>query len=508
MDDIEQGKDKSTADNAHIEDTLIDLKFDNNATKENNDNTVIDTDLTIKDIANEAKSDETVEDKNVAKDNSNSIILDDVKTDDTEEEDKDVKLSFEDDTPENSEDTPEIIDESPEKVDDAVAEDVSFDKIDEKKAIVNTNKPIIHNKAPKKKKKKSRSKSKVNTSIFGGIILITIILTVSLVIAVSGIKIGMEYWGIGKSDNEVSFNIPKGSTNDDIATLLKQNGIIESKQLFIFAIKLEKPNAIYPGDITLKASSGYSDIIATLATMRESYKTVTVTIKEGENLLTVANRLEKKKVCTAEEFIFEFNKDQGFDFESSLKSSDDSFYRMEGYLFPDTYEFYVGDSATNVTKVIRENFDKHITKAIKSKMKIAGLSLNQTITLASIVQLEAGTTTSMPKIASVFLNRLNDADTYPMLQSDTTTNYINNVIRVQAETDAAITHYIKCYDTYKCKGLPAGAICNPGMDAINAVLNPAKTKYYYFCSNLKTKKTYYAKTLAEHEKNLKKAGLK
>lgn len=499
MDDIEQGKDKSTENNDHIEDTLIDFKFDNNVSNKSTDNDTIDSDATITDIANESKSDELSENKSIEKNSDQSRENKSINTKSIEENDKDIKLSFEDDNSNKSDKT------EADKV-----ENVSFGKLNDGNELDNNKTPTsVHKKVHKNRRKKAYTKSKVNTSIFGGIILITVILTISLVLAVSGIKIGMEYWGIGKSDNEVSFNIPKGSTNDDIATLLQQNGIIDSKQLFILAIKLEKPKAIYPGDITLKASSGYSDIIATLATMRESYKTVTVTIKEGETLLTVANRLEKKKVCSAEDFIFEFNKDQGFDFESSLTTnSDDSFYRMEGYVFPDTYEFYVGDTATNIAKVIRENFEKHITKDIKSKMKVAGLSLNQTITLASIVQLEAGSTASMPKIASVFLNRLNDADTYPMLQSDTTTNYINNVIRVQAETNSAITHYIKCYDTYKCKGLPAGAICNPGMDAINAVLNPAKTKYYYFCSNLKTKKTYYAKTLAQHEKNLKKAGLK
>ena len=105
------------------------------------------------------------------------------------------------------------------------------------------------------------------------------------------------------------------------------------------------------------------------------------------------------------------------------------------------------------------------------------------------------------------ISRLDDPDTYPMLQSDTTTNYIKNVIKTEADITASIEHYTECYDTYKCKGLPAGPICNPGMAAINAVLEPKKTDYYYFCNNLKTGETFYAKTLDEHEENLVKAGL-
>jgi len=98
------------------------------------------------------------------------------------------------------------------------------------------------------------------------------------------------------------------------------------------------------------------------------------------------------------------------------------------------------------------------------------MSLNEVMTLASIVQLEAASEDEMPKVASVFLNRLDDPDTYPMLQSDTTTNYIKNVIKTEADNTASIEHYTECYDTYKCKGLPAGPICNPGMAAIRRLI--------------------------------------
>ena len=371
------------------------------------------------------------------------------------------------------------------------------------------------NSTPKKKKssgkkpvKNAKKKKKVNTSVFGGIISVTIVLTISIVLAVKGISIGMEYWGVGKSDKGVSFNIPQGASNDKIADILKENGIIESKDLFALALKIRKPEVLYPGDITLRPSMGYTEVIEQLAQMRESYKTVRVTIPEGANLVTVANLLEKKKVCKADDFMFEFNKNQGYDFENKINVSKDAFYRMEGYFVPETYEFYVDDSAYNVTKIIREQFEKVFTEDMYKKVDESGLTLNQVMTLASIVQLEAENVKQMPYVASVFLNRLNNKTTFPKLQSDTTKNYVTRVIKRQADSDASIDHYAKCYDTYRCEGLPAGPICNPGVDAINAVLNPAKTDYYYFCNNLKTKKTYYAKTLKQHERNLKAAGLK
>lgn len=403
-----------------------------------------------------------------------------------------------DDTVEEQQEIPEVVDDEPEEVSEEPEEE---DSVEEK-----PEPPKPRNKGDKKKKKKRKKKGKVNNSLFGGVILVVVILMVSLVLAVGGISMGMEYYGIGKTDEDIRFNIPAGSTNDEIADILVNEGVIKNKKLFMLALKIEKPAAIYPGDITLQPSSGYSEIIENLSQMRESYKTVSITFTEGESLLEIANKLEKNEVCSAEDFLFEFNKNQGYDFENDIDDNGDMFYRMEGYFYPDTYEFYVEDSASNVTKKLREQFEKKY-ETVKPKIKNSGMSLNEVMTLASIVQLEAASESEMPKVASVFLNRLDDPDTYPMLQSDTTTNYINNVIKVEADNTASIEHYTECYDTYQCKGLPAGPICNPGMAAINAVLDPKKTDYYYFCNNLKTGETFYAKTLDEHEENLVKAGL-
>lgn len=403
-----------------------------------------------------------------------------------------------DDAVEEQQEIPDVIDDE--------SEDVSEEPEEEESVEEKPEPPKPKNKGGKKKKKKRKKKGKVNNSLFGGVILVVVILTVSLVLAVGGISIGMEYYGIGKTDEDIRFNIPAGSTNSEIADILVNEGVIKNKKLFMLALKIEKPAAIYPGDITLQPSSGYSEIIENLSQMRESYKTVSITFTEGESLLEIANKLEKNEVCSAEDFLFEFNKNQGYDFENDIDDNGDMFYRMEGYFYPDTYEFYVEDSASNVTKKLREQFEKKY-ETVKSKIKNSGMSLNEVMTLASIVQLEAASESEMPKVASVFLNRLDDPDTYPMLQSDTTTNYINDVIKVEADNTASIEHYTECYDTYKCKGLPAGPICNPGMAAINAVLDPKKTDYYYFCNNLKTGETFYAKTLDEHEENLVKAGL-
>ncbi len=360
--------------------------------------------------------------------------------------------------------------------------------------------------AKKKKKKKKAKGTKVNNSVFGGLIIISLILTVSIVLAYGGIKLGMEYLGIGKNQNEITFNIPEGATSEQVVELLEKNGIITEPKLFSIIMKMQdKP--FYPGDITLKPATSYTGIISALAENRGVRETVTITFPEGITLLEAAKMIEANKVCDKKDFLFQFNKKQDFPFESLIEETDQTFYKMEGYFYPDTYEFYVNDDAYNVTKIIRQHFQDKFTSQMQSKMQQNGLTLNELITLASMVQREAGTVKDMPIVASVFLNRLDNQDLFPSLESDATSNYIDQVIKVAADTNVSIKHFTESYDTYKCKGLPAGPICNPGLDAINAVLNPEKTEYFFFCNNLDTGKAYYAKTNEEHEKNLVKAGL-
>ncbi len=333
------------------------------------------------------------------------------------------------------------------------------------------------------------------------------VVSISVVLATGAITLGMEYMGINKSDQDITFNIPEGSSSDDIADLLVSNGIISNKQLFMAVLKFNDSPSLYPGDITLSPNTSYPDIISELSTMRESYETVTVTIAEGETLLDVATKLEENGVCSSDDFLFQFNADQDFSIDSKITHNTDVYYSMEGYFFPDTYEFYVGDSGYNVTKIVRENLDSKITDEMFERMDEIDMDFNEVMTLASIVQAEAGSVEDMPIVASVFINRLNDPDTFPQLQSDATTNYVENVIEVVETSTAMIDHYSNVYDTYVCMGLPAGPICNPGLDAIEAVLYADDTDYYYFCNNLETGESFFAETYKEHQENLEKAGL-
>lgn len=357
----------------------------------------------------------------------------------------------------------------------------------------------------KKRKKRERI---LNSSIITGLTLTVVIVTISIVLSTGAITLGMEYLGINKSNKEITFNIPEGSNNDEIADILVENNIIKYKPLFKLALRVKNQPTLFPGDITLSPSTSYPAIIDNLSYMREVRETVTLRFKEGTNLLAVANKLEKNGVCSKDEFLFTFNgKQEEFGIDNLVTRNVEAFYSMEGFFFPDTYEFYLGDSAYNVTKIIRENFESKFTDEMYARMRELDMDLSEVVTLASIVQSEAGTVEDMPIVASVFHNRLNDPDTFPNLQSDATANYITKVVSKVETSSAMLERYTNVYDTYICFGLPAGPVCDPGLDAIKAVLYPEDTNYYYFCNNLETGESFFAETLEEHEKNLKKAGL-
>lgn len=374
------------------------------------------------------------------------------------------------------------------------------------------------NKRPKANNEKVRKKKKVevNSSIFTGLIVTIIVLLSSVSLAFFGISLGLEYLGINKSDQVIKLNIKDGSNTDEIAQQLIDAGIIDNKFLFKLIVNLKDAGSLMkPGDIELKPNSSYADKIDALMQQRESFETVSVVFPEGITLLDAAKLLQEKGVIADyQELIDTFNSEKfGFDYESLMDDNQNKkFYAMEGYFYPDTYNFYLDDSSYNVVKTVREHFNSKFTDSMKATMHENGMTMDEVITLASIVQSEAGSVKDMPKVASVFLNRLDNPANYPRLESDATDDYYEKVIKVEGAisktyTESEIDAFKDVYDTYVANGLPAGPVCNPGLEAINAVLNPEKTDYLYFCSNLKTKKTYFAKTLAKHKKNLKKAGL-
>lgn len=379
------------------------------------------------------------------------------------------------------------------------AEDVSEEETEEE----------ADEEVPKRKeKRKKRRKKRGHGRLIFGIMLSVFIISASIISAAYIIKSAKEMLAMGREDVEIVIEIPDGSSAADIAELLQKEGIIGSAELFRLYSKFRGADGGYISGVhTLSPNMDYKTVIEVLQKENEvPRETVDVVFPEGITLIEAAKRLEDKNVCKAEEFIKVFNSSKfGFDFEEKVKVSELKFYKMEGYFFPDTYRFYVEEDPKVVAKKIYKNFEARITPDLYGRMNDLDMELEEVLTLASVVQAEAANTRDMKNVASVFYNRLNNPDEYPLLQSDPTTNYVEDVI--MPNIDVKSEKMFEAYDTYRGAGLPPGPICNPGLDAINAVLYPAETDYYYFCSNLETGEFFYAKTLEEHEQNLVEAGL-
>lgn len=361
---------------------------------------------------------------------------------------------------------------------------------------------------PNRYKEKKRRKKRGHGHLIFGLLLSAIIISVSILAAVFILKWAKELLGIDKPEREVVLDIPMGSGTADIAEILYNEGIITDVNLFRLFSKFKGADGTYiAGSHILSPKMNYNQIIEVLQEeIEEQRETADIVFPEGITLYEAAQKLEEKNVCNAAEFIEVFNSSKfGFDFEEKVKVSSMKFYKMEGYFFPDTYQFYVEEDPRIVAKKIYRNFEARITPDLYGRMKDLDMELEEVLTLASIVQAEAANTRDMKKVASVFYNRLNNPDEYPLLQSDPTTNYVEDIIMPNIEVRSK--KIFEAYDTYQGAGLPPGPICNPGLDAINAVLYPAETDYYYFCSNLETGEFYYAETLAKHEQNLVEAGL-
>ncbi|WP_303835721.1 endolytic transglycosylase MltG [Ruminococcus flavefaciens] len=355
----------------------------------------------------------------------------------------------------------------------------------------------------KKKKKKRRSR------LPGVLILTVFIFAVSICLSLVIIAFGKDMFGIGKDDTTKMIIVPENTNTEMISQQLYDEGIINSPKCFQLFSKFRKTPDIYiPGEHFVSPNMAYETIIDTLTNEEEEERkeAVNVTFPEAINLYSAAQLLEEKGVCNASDFMFYFNAGgYGYRFEDKLNKNTNTLRfadtRMEGYLFPDTYTFTKEMDPEQVCQKIYYNFDNKLTDDRIKRMEELHLSLDQLITLASIVQAEAPNREDMNHVASVFWNRLDnpEAETVGKLQSDPTKNYANYTIK--PHMTVLNNEILKAYDTYQSTGLPPGAICNPGLDAIDAVLLKMKTDDYYFIANIYTQKTYFAKTNDEHEMN-------
>ncbi len=347
-------------------------------------------------------------------------------------------------------------------------------------------------------------------NVLGSIIVTILVILISVIIAIGLILFLTDYMGMGGSKDEIPFEVSHGDTSDVIIQGLKEWGIITNQSFFKTYLKFSnKDLESKSGTHILNSAMSYSDIFEKLTSSPTSPSNEEVTLRfvEGITLNQVAQMLEENNICPANEFLTAFNTNYGnYDFEEFANENSLKFNRFEGYFFPDTYNFLEQDNPEIIVSMLRKVFADKIYRNYSSKIAESGYEFDEIITLASLIQKEAGNLEDMKMVSSVFHNRLNKPNAFPKLQSDPTTNFAKQIIGASSENPSQAM--MDAYDTYIADGLPPGAICNPGENAIIAALEPAESEYYYFCADLNTGEIYYAKTLEGHEENLVKANLR
>lgn len=320
----------------------------------------------------------------------------------------------------------------------------------------------------------------------------------------------LDYTGLGRTERVETIMVPSGASTEEVTELLKEHKMISYPFIFRAYSKLNGADGKWqPGEFELSPNMGYNLLIESLQATEVGKNTVTVLIPEGFTVAKIAARLEENKVCTKDEFYralteVDYSTEYLFIKESqAAEGYEQRVHKMEGFLFPDTYQFLEHSSGEKVVRKFLDNFGNRLDTTVRSAMSARDLSMNELIVLASVVQGEAASRDDMQKVARVLLNRLRNP-AYPKLQCDSTRDYI----KLTAPSDTAAQ---AAYDTYVKDGLPAGPINNPGMDAINAVLVPSENETimecYYFATDYDTGITYFSKTYEQHVSICKRYGI-
>lgn len=356
-------------------------------------------------------------------------------------------------------------------------------------------------------KKKKRLNTAYNWVLT--IVWVSAVLVVSVFIASFALSSINDLVGFSKESKEVEIVIPEGYSLNEIAELLKEKGIIDEPFTFeVYARVKNMETKLAPGKYVLNSNLGYDQIFQALKVKEAAKDVVTVNFYEGMTVREIAARLEENGVCGYDEFMEAVNTETfEYEFESLMGKSENIYIKWEGYLFPDTYEFYINSTPRSVIVKFVDNFNNKFTSEYYQRMQELGMTLDEVITLASVIQSEAAYMSDMKIVSSVFHNRLAPGSGLPYLQSDVTYFYYTENIEPFVEDEELSETYLYSYYTYTDykAGLPVGPICNPGLNAIKAALYPDDTNYYYFVTDLEGN-FYFAKTLAEHEANIIKAG--
>lgn len=313
----------------------------------------------------------------------------------------------------------------------------------------------------------------------------------------------------------MEFTIPLGSSTEDIALLLQEKGIIDNPSLYKILSKINGYDGKYQSGTHIISNSadycnlvGYDNLMRILTGRPLDNPTMTVTIPEGYAYFQIKQLFDEKGLVKPEDLDKAANDISSFDFAFIEGIPEGREPRLEGYLFPETYIFDTKKGARHVIAKMVDQFNKAFPEPYYRRATELGMTVDEVIILASIIEREVQNPDERDIISGIFHNRLKSKDpTLNYLQSCATIQYIlltttGEVKEQITQEDTQIDHP---YNTYKHPGLPPGPICNPGLEAIKAALFPENTDYLYFVA--KGDGTHhFSKTYNEHVNAMHKYG--
>lgn len=316
----------------------------------------------------------------------------------------------------------------------------------------------------------------------GGLMYFGFVVCLSALLAGLGWLAADDVLSLNKDFAEAQIYVADPVDLDQVGTELQSKGLIKYSFLFrIFGKLTHADGKIDPGIYTLSNQLDYNAMIHSMEQEETivARDTVTIMIPEGKTAKQTFQILAEHGVCPYETLLecaagYEFD----YEFLSDIAYGDPN--RLEGYLFPDTYQFYAPSRPEEAISRFLSNFENKFTGEMAEQANEMGRSIQDIITVASLIEMEAGTDLERATVSSVIYNRLSSS-AYPYLQIDATIQYAleerkESLSYADLEVDSP-------YNTYKYTGLPPGPIANPGLASIRAALKPESTGYYFYALN-------------------------
>jgi len=297
----------------------------------------------------------------------------------------------------------------------------------------------------------------------------------------------------GSSSETKSFTVESGWGSQKISGELAKAGLINNAYVFELYVWVKGLSSkLLPGDYKIPQNLNIPQLAAMLSHGVGTDREINLTFIEGWNDKEVANYLAGKGITTQVNFFAVIQKKADWWNQYDFLADKPSDLDLEGYLFPDTYRVYRDATVEDIVQKMLDNFGKKLTPDLRAEIKRQGRTIHEVLTLASIVEKEVSVYSDRQMVADIFYKRIKAGIG---LQSDATVNYATGLSTTRPTgKDLSVD---SLYNTYKYKGLPPGPICNPGLEAIKAVIYPTGNLYLYFLTTADSS-VIYSRTYAEH----------